>query len=174
MNQHKHLITLICDVLNISRATCFQYRTHLDEDYPDYQIDKELFLCHKMTLDYRGVTSLIHSTHVIVMNHKRVQLIMNKYGLLATYFKKFPPNHKKQYQLRVVQADYLQRKFNQIGWETIITYLMMTVKSKQPYLSTILDLETRDCVANRIHNRNDTEIFMSTLQQAFPNSKEKI
>lgn len=172
-HQQDHSITLMCEVLDISRATYYKYRTHLDDDYPEYQMIKELFLRHKKTLGYRRMTSVIRDTHGIVMNHKKVRRIMNKYGLRATYIKKLRPNYKKQYYSRVVQTDHLQRNFNQRGWVTDITYLMINVNGKRAYLSTILDLETRDWVAYKIHYRNDIELVVSTLQQALESSKEK-
>ena len=119
------------------------------------------------------MTSVIRDTHGIVMNHKKVRRIMNKYGLRATYIKKLRPNYNKQRQLDLAQADHLQRNFDQRGWVTDITYLMINVNGKRAYLSTILDLETRDWVAYQIHYRNDIELVVSTLHQALESSKEK-
>lgn len=163
----------MCEVLNISRATYYKYRNRRDDDYPEYHMMKELFLRHKKTLGYRRMTSVIRLTHGIVMNHKKVRRIMNKYGLRATYIKKLRPNYNQQRQLQHTQADHLQRNFHQRGWVTDITYLMISVNGKRAYLSTILDLETRDWVAYQIHHRNDIELVVSTLQQALTNSKEK-
>ena len=56
---------------------------------------------------------------------------------------------------------------------TDVTYLMISVNGKRAYLSTILDLETRDWVAYQIHYCNDINLVVITLQLALTNIKEK-
>jgi transposase InsO family protein len=50
---------------------------------------------------------------------------------------------------------------------------MMTTNGKRAYLSTIMDLETRDWVAYQIHHRNDIDLGVNTLHNALQNNKEK-
>jgi transposase InsO family protein len=109
----------------------------------------------------------------VVMNHKKVLWIMTKYGLRSTYIKNLRPNYNKQRHVQQAQADHLQRHFNQRGWVTDVTYLMMTTNWKRAYLSTIMDLETRDWVAYQIHHRNDIDLVVNTLHNALQNNKEK-
>ncbi|QWB96649.1 DDE-type integrase/transposase/recombinase [Mycoplasmatota bacterium] len=54
-----------------------------------------------------------------------------------------------------------------------MTYLTLKRNGKRAYLSTILDLETRDWVAYKIGHRNDNELVMDTLREAIKMSKEK-
>lgn len=163
----------MCEVLEIHRSTYYKYRHTLDPDYPDYLRMKELFRRHKNTLGYRRMTRVLASELGVVMNHKKVLRIMTKYGLRPTYIKKLRPNYNKQRQIQLAQADYLERHFHQRGWVTDITYLMMTTNGKRAYLSTILDLETRDWVAYQIHHRNDIDLVVNTVQAALQNNKEK-
>ena len=90
------------------------------------------------------MTQVLATELGVVMNHKKVLRIMTKYGLRSTYIKKLRPNYGKQSHLKQAQVDHLQRHFHQRGWVTDITYLMMTTNGKRAYLSTIMDLETRD------------------------------
>ena len=98
---------------------------------------------------------------------------MTKYGLRPTYIKKLRPNYGKQSHLKQAQVDHLQRHFHQRGWVTDITYLMMTTNGKRAYLSTIMDLETRDWVAYQIHHRNDIDLVVNTSHKTLQNNKEK-
>jgi putative transposase len=163
----------MCEVLEIHRSTYYKYRHTLDSDYPEYQMMKELFRRHKKTLGYRRMTQVLATELGVVMNHKKVLRILSKYGLRATYIKKLRPNYSKQRNQGFVQADHLQRHFNQRGWVTDITYLMMTTNGKRAYLSTIMDLETRQWVAYNISTRNNIELVVNTLHNALQNNKEK-
>jgi hypothetical protein len=91
-HQHIHSITLMCEVLELHRSTYFKYRHTLDSDYPDYQRMKELFRRHKKTLGYNRMTQVLATELGVVMNHKKVLLIMTKYGLRPIYIKKLRPN----------------------------------------------------------------------------------
>jgi putative transposase len=79
----------------------------------------------------------------------------------------------KQRHLQQAQTDHLQRHFEQRGWVTEITYLMMTTNGKRAYLSTIMDLETRNWVAYNISTRNDIELVVNTLLKAINITQEK-
>jgi transposase InsO family protein len=119
------------------------------------------------------MTQVLATELGVFMNHKKVLRIMSKYGLRATYIKKLRPNYSKQYHLKQAQADYLQRHFDQRGWVTDITYLMMSTNGKRAYLSTIMDLETRQWVAYNISIRNNIGLVVNTLHNALQNNKEK-
>jgi putative transposase len=160
-------------VLEIYRLTYYKWRHKLDADYPDYQMMKELSRRNKKTLGYRRMIQVLATELGVVMNHKKVLRIMTKFGLRATYIKKLRPNYVKQRHVQQAQADHLQRHFNQRGWVTDIRYLMMTTNGKRAYLSTIMDLETRQWVAYNISTRNDIELVVHTLHKAIDQAKEK-
>ena len=163
----------MCEVLEISMSTYYKYRNKEDPDYQDYLIIKALFVKYKKTYGYRRITEELQAEYGLIMNHKKVLRIMRKYGIMAKYIKDIRPNyHKKRYE-EEVQNDYLKRNFNQRGWVTDVTYLTIKRNGRRAYLSTILDLESRNWIAYRISDRNDNSLVMSTLNEAIEMSKTK-
>jgi transposase InsO family protein len=70
----------------------------------------------------------------------------------------------------IIQPDALQCQFNQAGWVTDITYLIY--HQQRAYLSTILDLQSRDIIAFVISHRNDKKLVLDTLNQAVDKKKD--
>jgi transposase InsO family protein len=152
----------MCEVLEISISTYYKYKDYYDQDYDDYLIIKNVFDQSKRTYGYRRITEeLQEQGHQI--NHKRVLRLMNKYGLQPRYIKQYK-NYSKQYIKENVKDNILKRNFNQPGWVTDITYLI--INGKRAYLSTILDLETRKVVSYHISKQNDNELVITTLLDA--------
>jgi transposase InsO family protein len=163
----------MCEVLEISLSTYYKYRNTEDPDYQDYLIIKELFIKHKRVYGYRRITDQLREEYGWIINHKKVLRIMRKYGIMAKYIKDIIPNYTKKFIEEQTQDDYLKRDFNQRGWVTDVTYLTIKRNGKRAYLSTILDLETRDWVAYRISYHNDNSLVMDTLNEAIARSKTK-
>jgi transposase InsO family protein len=130
----------MCEVLDIHRSTYYKYRHTLDPDYPDHQMLKELSRQHKKTLEYRRITQVLATELGVLMNHKKVLRIMTKYGLRPPYIKNLRSNYSKQRNAHQAQADNLQRHFNQRGWVTDITYLMVTTNGKGAYQQEEYDI----------------------------------
>ncbi len=98
------------------------------------------------------------------MNHKKVLRIMRHYGLSPDYHKRLKVNYGVRYMKSVVRPNLLERNFNQKAWVTDITYL--TFNQKRAYLSTIIDLESRDIIAYKISPQNNLKLVIDTLQDA--------
>lgn len=156
----------MCEVLEISTSTYYKYRHTQDPDYQDYLIIKKIFNQYKKTYGYRRITDELRDSYGLVINHKKVLRIMGKYGIIAKYIKDMKPNPNKKYIEEQSQSDKLKRQFNQRGWVTDITYLTIKRNGKRAYLSTILDLETRDWVAYKISRYNDNRLVMDTINEA--------
>lgn len=121
---------------------------------------------YKKVYGYRRIAAELREEYGLIMNHKKVLRIMNKYGIMAKYIKDINPNYTKKYIEEQTQDDHLKRNFNQPGWVTDVTYLSFKRNGKRAYQCTILDLETRDWVAYKISYRNDNPLVMDTLNQA--------
>ncbi len=162
----------MCDVLEISTSTYYKYRSTVDPDYQDYLIIKKVFSKHKKTYGYRRITDELQEENGWIINHKKVLRIMNKYDVVAKYIKDIKPNYNKKLAEEQSQIDQLKRNFQQKGWVTDITYLTLQRNGKRAYLSTILDLETRDWVSYSISYRNDIPLVMDTLNEAISITKD--
>ena len=161
----------MCEVLEISTSTYYKYRNTIDPDYDDYIMIKEVFEEHKKTYGYRRVHQELTKGYGLVINHKKVARIMKKFGVVARYIKNLRPNYTKRLVEEHAREDQLKRNFKQRGWVTDITYLHLVRNGKKAYLSTIMDLETRDWVSYKISNRNDNELVMDTLKEAIRATK---
>ena len=162
----------MCEVLEISTSTYYKYRNIQDPDYQDYLIIKKVFDQHKKTYGYRRITDELQEEYGWIINHKKVLRIMNKYGVVAKYIKDIKPNPNKKIAEEQSKSDQLKRNFKQRGWVTDITYLILKRNGRRAYLSTILDLETRNWVAYKISYKNDNPLVINTLNEAIFNKKD--
>jgi transposase InsO family protein len=159
-----HRLKILLEVLNLTRSNYYKQRAKLDKDYADYQEIKTVFNAHKRAYGYRRIHDALLDMYGIIMNHKKVLRLMNKYGVKAEYVRRLSNRYHGSYLTDNIRPDHLQRNFHQRGWVTDVTYLIFG--NKRAYLSTILDLETRDVVAYRISHRNDNELVNGTLNDA--------
>lgn len=70
------------------------------------------------------------------------------------------------------REDLLKRNFKQRGWVTDITFLHLVINGRKAYLSTIIDLETRDWISYKISYRNDNKLVVDTLNEAISKTKD--
>lgn len=159
-------------VLRISKSNYHKYKDSVDLDYYDYLMIKKIFEDSKRTYGYRRITKALRELYGWVINHKKVARIMRKYSLIAEYIKRSKSKQKNNYSEEEARDDLLQRNFNQKGWVTDITYLTLEKNGKRAYLSTILDLETRDWVSYKISFRNDNKLVIDTLLEAIGKTKD--
>lgn len=137
----------MCEVLEISKSTYYKYKDCEDSDYHDYKLINKIFNKSRRTYGYRRITDELKEQGII-MNHKKVLRIMSKYGLQAEYIKRFKMYPKINYNKENIRGNILNRNFNQDGWVTDVTYLI--INGRRAYLSTILDLKTRKVIAYNI------------------------
>lgn len=121
---------------------------------------------------YRRITIYLREKYGWVINSKKVARIMKKYGIESAFNKRIKVNYRKRYIEETSREDLLKRNFKQKGWVTDITYLQLIRKGKRAYLSTILDLETRDWVAYKISKYNDNKLVIDTLKEAISKTKD--
>jgi putative transposase len=162
----------MCEVLEISASNYYKYRNTVDSDYEDYLIIKKVFNENKKTYGYRRITDELRDEYGWVINHKKVLRIMHKYGIMVKYMKDIKPNYNKRRIEEQSQEDQLKRDFNQRAWVTDITYLTLKRNGKRAYLSTILDLETRNWIAYKISFKNDNPLVIDTLNEAITKTKD--
>ena len=162
----------MCDVLEISVSNYYKYRSTVDPDYEDYLVIKKVFNENKKVYGYRRITGELRDEYGWLVNHKKILRIMKKYDVMAKYIKDIKPNYSRKYAEEQSQSDQLKRNFQQKGWVTDITYLTLQRNGKRAYLSTILELETRDWVTYRISYQNDLKLVMDTLNEAISIPKD--
>lgn len=108
------------------------------------------------------------------INHKKLLRIMNKYGLAVRYKSIYKRNYMKKYLAENVKENLLKGDFSAVKpcekWVTDITYL--SYQNKHLYLSTIIDLYSRNIISYVISNRNDVKLVKDTLEKALEKRKD--
>lgn len=164
----------MCSVLNITRQNYYKYRNTIDKDYYDYLEIKRVF---EEGLELYGAVrikkALQRDTGWIV-NLKKIRRIMKKYDIKVRYHKVFKKNTNKDRLEDNVRPNLLKRNFyadkpNQ-KWSTDITYIICN--GKRAYLSSIMDLYSRDIIAYKISYKMDNKLVMDTLNEAIRKQKD--
>lgn len=159
----------MCEVLIINPKTYYKYRNMTDKDYDDYKLIKSVFKESMNTYGYRRIKQALLDKCGVIMNHKKIQRLMTKYGIRAEYVKTMT-NYNQKYVDENRQPNLINRKFQQRGWVTDVTYLIFG--NKRRYLSSILDLETRDVVSYEIGEKNNLDLVIKTLNKAIKKTKD--
>ena len=174
MYRNKYKISIMCEELDISPKTYYKYRNKDDTDYLDYLMIKNVFDNNKKCYGYRRITDGLLNEYGIIMNHKKVLRIMEKYHIQAEYIRKAKIKYRNKRIEDNVKPNLLNRNFkttctNKI-WDTDVTYLIY--KGSRAYLSTIIDLYDRHVVSYVISKKNDLKLVIDTLNQAITKEKD--
>ena len=174
MNKQKYSISIMCNVLGITRQNYYKYRNTIDRDYYDYLEIKRVFEEGKELYGARRIKKALLESTGWIINLKKVRRIVKKYDLKVRYHKVFRINkNKKRLEENVkpnlVKRNFVANKQNQI-WSTDITYIIHN--GKRAYLSSIMDLYTRNIIAYKISYRMDNKLVMDTLNEAIRKQKD--
>jgi transposase InsO family protein len=164
----------MCSVLNITRQNYYKYRNSVDKDYYDYLEIKRVFEEGKELYGAIRIKKSLAMDTGWIINIKKVRRIMKKYNLKVKYHKVFRKNMNAKRIEENVKPNLLKRNFyaevpNQ-KWVTDITYLIY--KGQRMYLSSIMDLNTRNIIAYKISKRMDNKLVMDTLNEAIRKQKD--
>lgn len=158
----------------MTRQNYYKYRNTIDKDYYDYLEIKRAFEEGKELYGAIRIKKYLKIETGWIINLKKVRRIMKKYGLKVRYHKVFKTNLVAKKLEENVKPNLLKRNFtaefpNQ-KWSTDITYLIY--KGKRMYLSSIMDLYTRNIISYKISKRMDNKLVMDTLNEAIRKQKD--
>ena len=143
-----------------------------DKDYDDYLAVKEVFDKGKGKYGWRSLKMRLEA-----MNHKKIQRIMRKYGLVTKVRKRNPYKlvMKKRLEHRIF-TNKLQREFNQVVpykvFCTDITYIPF--QNRFVYLSVIKDISTGEVMAWNASLYLDIILVTDTVRNMRLDSYENI
>ena len=164
----------MCAALDIRRSTYYKYRNSEDRDYYDYLIIREIFEESRDTYGFRRVLEGVRIKYGVILNHKKVRRIMDKYGLIPRYYRVPRNDTGRQRKEENVRDNLLKRDFRADSpdqkWCTDVTYLIFD--GHRAYLSSIIDLYDRKIVAYVISKHNDNKLVTDTLLQALAKRKD--
>ena len=164
----------MCKILGMTRQNYYKYRNKTDKDYYDYLEIKRVFEEGKELYGAIRIKKALVKDIGWIVNLKKIRRIMKKYGLKVRYHKVFKTNMNAKRIEENVKQNLLKRNFkadrpNQ-KWSTDITYLIY--KGKRMYLSSIMDLNTRNIIAYKISKHIDNKLVIDTLNEAIHKQKD--
>ena len=158
-------INHLCKIANVSKSGYYKWLKNADapdKDYEDYLQIKKVFDRGKGKYGWRSI-----KMHLRYMNHKKIQRIMKKYGLIVKIRRKNPYKMmmKKSLEHRVL-PNKLERKFQQViplqVFCTDITYIPFC--NRFVYLSVIKDIASGEITAWNLSDSLKMDLVIDTLK----------
>ena len=165
----KYNVRDMCIFFGVSRSGYYAWTKKADKEDPDKQIGELIRECQKktrQTYGYRRVQIWLLREFGLVMNHKAVLRVMNKYNLLSKSRRKrkWVQNCESIHRY----ANLLERNFYaerpNLKWCTDISYI--PTKEGFVYLSVIKDLYDNFVVAYKIGSENNNSLVYETVKAA--------
>lgn len=180
----KRMVTYFCTLLNVSRSGYYRFleteearavKEKRDEEARD-QILKA-FKRRGYKKGSRSIKMTLEQDFDLVMNRKKIQRIMRKYGIVCPHRK---PNPYKQMakatkEHRVV-PNLLNREFKQdVAGKVLLTDISyIPYNGTMAYLSTIKDGSTNEILAYHVSDRITLGIATTTVKKLFRNKRVKL
>ena len=164
-------IKLLCNIANVSKSGYYKWLKIADQipkDYDDYLLIKEAFEAGKSKYGWRTIRMNLERKKKIIMNHKKIIRIKNKYNLITKIRRRNPYKAimKKTAEHRTFE-NKLDRNFNQIiphrFFCTDITYLFYN--NRVAYLSVVKDIATGEIVAWHASQHITMELVLGTIKK---------
>lgn len=155
----------MCELAHVSQSGYYRWlkqENTPDKDYEDFKKIKEVFDQSKGTYGWRSIKMALPS-----MNHKKIQIIMKKYDLLAKVRRKNPYKTimKKSMENRTF-PNLLKRQFVQhtpyTFFSTDITYVPF--QNTFVFLSVVKDIASGEAVAWNISRGLEMALVTDTLK----------
>lgn len=172
-------IKWLCDIAQVSRSGYYAWlKNEAQREAREVQ-DRADFECILVAYQHRGYDKgsrgiymrLLHTG--IIMNRKKIQRLMRKYGLVCPIRKPNPYKQmakaKKEY---ATKSNAVQRQFKAYGPKVVlltdITY-MYYGRTQKAYLSTIKDAYTHQILAYALSTSLEVDFVLSTIHQLVAN-----
>jgi len=168
-HKNKYPIKEMCEFFNVSRSGYYDFVKRIDNLDRDGIIADLIRECQQKTKDtygYRRVKIWLLRETGLIINHKAVLRIMNKYNLLAKIRRRRMwvtfGEHLHRYE-NVLNRNFFADKPNQ-KWVTDISYIH--TKQGVLYLSMIRDLHDNFVVSHHIGTEQTINLVTETVKKA--------
>ena len=167
--KNKYSIRDMCEFFGVSRSGYYAWTKSADKEDLDKQMGELIRQCQqktRQTYGYRRVQIWLLREFGIVINHKAVLRLMNKYNMLSKSRRKrkWVQNCESIHRY----ANLLERNFYaerpNLKWCTDISYI--PTREGFVYLSVIKDLYDNFVVAYKIGTENNNQLVYETLKMA--------
>lgn len=144
-------------------------RLREENDQHDYKIIDHIFQDHSKKSGWRTIKMTLTNDYGVVMNHKRILRIMQKYHLI-TIIRRANPYKRlaKATQAHKTAPNLLNRQFDQQEPQKVfltdITYLHYA-DGRKAYLSVVKDGSTREILAHYLSTSLEMSIVHKTIER---------
>ena len=165
----KYNIRDMCLFFSVSRSGYYAWTKKTDKEDPDKQIGELIKECQKktrQTYGYRRIQIWLLRKFGLVMNHKAVLRVMNKYNLLSKSRRKrkWVQNCESIHRYtNLLERNFYAERPN-LKWCTDISYI--PTKEGFVYLSVIKDLYDNFVVAYKVGTENNNNLVYETIKAA--------
>ena len=165
----KYNVRDMCTFFSVSRSGYYAWTKKADKEDPDKQIGELIRDCQKktrQTYGYRRVQIWLLREFGLVMNHKAVLRVMNKYNLLSKSRRKrkWVQNCESIHKYtNLLERNFYAERPN-LKWCTDISYI--PTKEGFVYLSVIKDLYDNFVVAYKVGTENNNNLVYETVKAA--------
>ena len=165
----KYSVRDMCIFFGVSRSGYYAWTKKIDKEDPDKQIGELIRDCQKktrQTYGYRRVQIWLLREFGLVMNHKAVLRVMNKYNLLSKSRRKrkWVQNCESIHRYtNLFERNFYAERPN-LKWCTDISYI--PTKEGFVYLSVIKDLYDNFVVAYKVGTENSNNLVYETVKAA--------
>ena len=165
----KYNVRDMCTFFGVFRSGYYAWTKKVDKEDPDKQIGELIRDCQKktrQTYGYRRVQIWLLREFGLVMNHKAVLRVMNKYNLLSKSRRKrkWVQNCESIHKYtNLLERNFYAERPN-LKWCTDISYI--PTKEGFVYLSVIKDLYDNFVVAYKVGTENNNNLVYETVKAA--------
>lgn len=161
---------MLCLVAGVSKSGYYEWLKTADDpdsDYEDYLLIKEIFDKKKGKYGWRTIQMRLKRDKNIIMNHKKIIRIKDKYGLITKVRRKNPYKMimEKSQEHRtcdnILDRNFKQDKPRQVGC-TDITYIPFN--HRFVYLSVVKDITTKEILSWNILPHLQMELVLDTIK----------
>jgi len=159
----RYPLWLLCSIANISKSAYYKFKNRpIKRDDPIEQLVLDIYNKSLKRAGYRSIKFILKNEYNIIVNHKKIQRIMQKNDLRSIVRVKY--KHIKEQQFK--KNNILNRDFKSTmpckKFTTDITYI--PTASKMMYLSVVIDLFDNYPVAWNISDTQDKSLSIDTIK----------
>lgn len=155
-------IYLLCEIAGISRSSYYKYKNkplNMDTEIESLIID--IYNKTNKRAGYRSIKLILRNQYNLIVNHKKVQRIMQKNNIQSIVRKKY----KKPKEKALIKENILNREFksDKPGKKFVTDITYIPTQRKMMYLCMVLDLFNNEPVAFKISDSQDKSLSIDTI-----------
>ena len=166
-------VTILCKTFKVSKSGYYNYLNQpqkplSERDQKDIIVIQSLYDFTGGTIGVKRMAGELKANHGHIINHKRVQRLMNELNIKSKIRVKKYSKQKKDAQSSWVYPNLLERDFDAAlpnrKWVTDMSELI--VEEDKFYISAIMDLYDRQIIAFRISDSPNAALVEATIKEA--------